>query len=95
MTKEELKDLFTSLGFTRERDKEYNRDVYTNGLFFVTNRNTKLEIFVDYYTIRFQWWYEPNKKVGNSFYLKSVLPNFDANFIKSVVVELCQTYNIK
>lgn len=94
MTKVEIKSVLEKLGFTYERDSEYNRDVYTNKSFFFLNRETKLEIFVDYYTIRFVWWYSRNQKVGTSFYINS-LPKNLKTFIDDVICELINKYNLK
>lgn len=95
MTKEKLKDYLVSLGFTYERDDEFNRDVYTNNLFFVANKNTKLVIYICYYTMRFEWWYESNKKIGTSFYLSKILSMFSGKFIIDTIKNLQEKYNIK
>lgn len=71
-----------------ERDSEYNRD-----LFVYPYENTKLEIFVDYYTLRFVWWYKANKKVGTSFRLQN-LNDVSINFINDVIAKLKTNYNI-
>lgn len=95
MTKEELKVFLTNFGFLCEHDTEYNRDVYTKEDFFVEKRKTKLELYVCYYTMNFQWWYEPNKKVGTSYYLDKILPNFTFEFIKDTIIMLKDKYSIK
>lgn len=86
VSREQIKVYLLSKKFDYERDTEYNRDVFT--AYF---DNTKLEIFVDRYTLRLAWWYDTNKKVGKSFYLSN-LPKFDTNFLKTVIKELFQTY---
>lgn len=95
MTKEEIRTSLESLGFSYERDKEYNRDVYTNEQLIVENKTTKLVLYVCYYTIRFEWWYEATKKVGTSFYVDKILQNFDSNFILDTLKSLQNKYNIQ
>ncbi len=95
MTKEEIKSYLTKLGFTYERDSEYNRDVYINEKLVFDNKTTKLVLYVCYYTIRFEWWYDMTKKVGTSFYVDKILPNFDSDFITKTLKLLQSKYNIQ
>lgn len=67
MTVEEFKNGLAELGYDIFYDEEYHRtECEKDGMF----------IFIDYYTLRFQWWYEENRKVGTSFYVQDFIINF-------------------
>ena len=72
MTAAELKEYLVEQGYRYERDSEYNRDVLTKSDFQVDGKPTKLEIYIDRYSAKVVWWYEPNKKVGVSQYLSKI-----------------------
>ena len=90
MTKEEVKDKLLNLGFTYERNEEYHRDEYTS-----MYKNTKVEIFVDYYSLKLVWWYEPNKKAAKCFYLRYITESLDEKFIEGVIMDLAKIIRIK
>lgn len=87
MNRERLKKYLTSRSFKRDRDSEYNRDLFTNEEFVVEGRRTKIDVFVDRHTVRFVWWYEPDKKVGKSFYMNKI-DSISDDFVKNVVEDL-------
>ena len=68
-SREEISEYLTSEGYRYERDSEYNRDIFTNDNVLVDGNKTKLEIYVDRYSVKIVWWPEANKKVGSSSYL--------------------------
>ena len=90
MTQEEVKDKLLSLGFSYERNNEYHRDEYTS-----MYKNTKVEIFVDYYSLKLVWWYRPNRKAAKCFYLKYMTEPLDDNFVGGVVKDLTKSMMIK
>jgi len=83
MTQEEVKGKLLDLGFTFERNEEYHRDEYTS-----MYKNTKVEIFVDYYSLRLVWWYRPFKKAAKCFYLKYMKEPLDEKFVEGVIMDL-------
>lgn len=85
MTQEEAKDKLLDLGFTYERNEEYHRDEYTS-----TYKNTKVEIFVDYYSLRFVWCYKPNRKAAKFFRLKYMAEPLDEKFVEGVIMDLAK-----
>lgn len=90
MTKEEVKEKLLHLGFTYERNEEYNRDEYIS-----MYKNTKVEIFVDYYSLKLVWWYRPNSKAAKCFYLKYMTESLDDNFVENVIKDLTKHLIIK
>ena len=85
MTKEGVKEKLLDLGFTYERNEEYHRDEYTS-----MYKNTKVEIFVDYYSLKFVWWYKPNRKAAKCFYLKHMNEPLDGVFVGDVIMDLAK-----
>lgn len=85
MTKEEVKEKLLDWGFTYERNEEYHRNEYTS-----MYKNTKVEIFVDYYSLKFVWWYKPNRKVAKCFYLKHMTEPLDGVFVEDVIMDLAK-----
>jgi len=83
MTQEEVKEKLLDLGFTYWRNEEYHRDEYTS-----MYKNTKFEIFVDYYSLKLVWWYRPNSKAAKCFYLKYMTEPLDDNFVEGVIMDL-------
>ena len=83
MTQEEVKGKLLDLGFTFERNEEYHRDEYTS-----MYKNTKVEIFVDYYSLRLVWWYRPFKKSAKCFSLKYMKEPLDEKFVEGVIMNL-------
>ena len=83
MTQEEVKGKLLDLGFTFERNEEYHRDEYTS-----MYKNTKVEIFVDYYSLRLVWWYRSFKKAAKCFYLKDIHEPLDEKFVEGVIMDL-------
>ena len=51
MTREELNQYLLNKGFNYERYTEYNRDLFTTKY-----KGSRIEVFVDFYTLRFVWW---------------------------------------
>lgn len=90
MTKEDVKEQLLNLGFTYERNEEYHRDEYTS-----MYKNTKVEIFVDYYSLKLTWWYRPNSKAAKCFYLKYMTEPLDEKFVGGVVEDLTKSLMIK
>lgn len=90
MTQEEVKDKLLSLGFSYERNEEYHRDEYTS-----MYKNTKVEIFVDYYSLMLGWWYTPNRKAAKCFLLKYMTEPLDENFVEGVIMDLAKHLIIK
>lgn len=90
MTKEEVKEKLLDLGFTYERNEEYHRDEYTS-----MYKNTKVEIFVDYYSLKLVWWYRPNGKAAKCFYLKYMTEPLNNNFVEGVIKDLTKCLIIK
>ena len=90
MTREELNQYLLNKGFNYERYTEYNRDLFTTKY-----KGSRIEVFVDFYTLRFVWWCQPNKKVCKSFYLKDILPSFPDDFVESTISLLAKTYEIE
>lgn len=90
MTKEEVKELFMSLGYAYERDEEYHRDYYTTKY-----NDTKVEIFVDYYTLRVLWWYEPRMRVGKNYRMSQMNEPLGEHFIEDAISDLKKEYGIK
>lgn len=89
MTQEEIKKKLLDLGFTYERNEEYHRDEYTS-----MYKNTKVEIFVDYYSLTLIWWYRPNRKAAKYFNLKYMPEPLD-NFVENVIKNLAKYLIIK
>lgn len=85
MTKEVAKEKLLDWGFTYERNEEYHRDEYTS-----MYKNTKVEIFVDYYSLKFVWWYKPNRKAAKCFYLKNMTEPLDGVFVEDVIMDLAK-----
>lgn len=100
MNNEELKKGFIDAGFEHWRNDEFHRDEYWNKNAKIEFSEKKsivanLEAFVDYYTIRIVWWFEPNRKVGKTYYiekdickidsLKSLLSKFAENVSRNLV----------
>ena len=85
MTKEEVKDKLLSLGFSYGRNEEYHRDEYTS-----MYKNTKVEIFVDYYSLKLVWWYRPNRVAGKCFYLRYMTEPLDEKFVEGVVKDMAK-----
>lgn len=81
--KEEIKEKLLDLGFTYERNEEYHRDEYIS-----MYKNTKVEIFLDYYSLKLVWWYKPNRKAAKCFLLKYMTKPFDEKFIEGVIMDL-------
>lgn len=69
MTNGELRDYLTSEGFKYYRDDDYNRDIFTKAWGKAEGVPSKMEVFVDYYTVMVRWWYEPHKNASTSRYL--------------------------
>ena len=69
MTNGELRDYLTSEGFKYYRDDDYNRDIFTKAWGKAEGVPSKMEVFVDYYTVTVRWWYEPHKHASTSGYL--------------------------
>lgn len=90
MTKEEVKEKLLDLGFTYERNEEYHRDEYTS-----MYKNTKVEIFVDYYSLKLVWWYESNRKAAKCLCLKCMTEPLDDNFVENVIKDLVKCLIIK
>lgn len=90
MTTEEVKDKLLDLGFTYEHNEEYHRDEYTS-----MYKNTKVEIFVDYYSLKLVWWYRPNSKAAKCFYLKYMTEPLNENFVEGVIMDLAKHLIIK
>ena len=55
-----------------------------------TYKNTKVEIFVNYYSLLFVWWYRPNRKVAALFYLKYMTKPLDEKFVEGVIKDLAK-----
>lgn len=89
MTQEEVKGKLLDLGFTYEHNEEYHRDEYTS-----MYKNTKVEIFVDYYSLTLIWWYRPNRKAAKHFNLKYMSEPL-GNFVEGVVKDLTKCLIIK
>ena len=98
MIDEFLGSVLVKRGFTYERESEYNRDVYHTDTFGVDGFSTRLEIYVDYHTLRFVWWHQANRKLGKSYY-RSKLDFCDENgvfaFINEFINYCKSTYNPK
>lgn len=90
MTQEEVKGKLLDLGFTFERNEEYHRDEYTS-----IYENAKVEIFVDYYSLKLVWWYRPSSKAAKCFYLKYMTEHLDDNFVENVIKDLAKCLIIK
>ena len=90
MTKEDVKEQLLNLGFTYERNEEYHRDEYTS-----MYKNTKVEIFVDYYSLKLTWWYRPSSKAAKCFYLKYMTEPLNEKFVEGVVKDLIKSLMIK
>ena len=90
MTQEKVKEKLLDLGFTYERNEEYHRDEYTS-----MYKNTKVEIFVDYYSLKLVWWYRPNSKAAKCFHLKYMTKPLNGNFVENVIKDLAKCLIIK
>ena len=90
MTQEEVKEKLLDLGFTYWRNEEYHRDEYTS-----MYKNTKVEIFVDYYSLKLVWLYRPNSKAAKCFYLKYMTEPLDEKFVEGVIMDLAKCLIIK
>ena len=85
MTQEEAKEKLLDLGFTYHRNDKYHRDEYTS-----MYKNTKVEIFVNYFSLSLVWWYRPNNKAAKCFYLKYMTEPLDENFVEGVIMDLAK-----
>lgn len=72
MTNGELRDSLTNEGFRYYRDDEYNRDIFIKNNLLVDGVETKLEVLVDYYSVKVRWWKESHKHVSICDYLSKL-----------------------
>ena len=59
-----VKEFLLAEGYRYEKD-DYDRDSYIKNV-VVDDKDTKVEVFVDYYTTKIVWWRTPKEKVGTS-----------------------------
>lgn len=90
MTQEDVKEKLLHLGFNYKRNKECLRDEYTS-----MYKNTKVEIFVDYYSLEFGWWYRPNRKAAKFFLLRYMTEHLDDNFVENMIKDLTKCLIVK
>jgi hypothetical protein len=63
----EFKSELIVLGFKREKNTEYNNDVFTNESY--GDGKLCIEVYVDSYNVRFVWKLGNGKRVGKCYYV--------------------------
>ena len=63
----EFKAKLIVLGFKREKNTEYNNDVFTNESY--GDGKLCIEVYVDSYNVRFVWKLGNGKRVGKCYYV--------------------------
>lgn len=63
----EFKSELIVLGFKREKNTEYNNDVFTNESY--GDGKLCIEVYVDSYNVRFVWKLGNGKRVGRCYYV--------------------------
>lgn len=101
MTQEEFKQQLTELDFRYDRYGEYNRDAYDNDHYRLVDHENKiykvrLEIFIDYYTVRMVWWLDNSHKLSKCYYVnKEIRENeLAVSVIRSFIDYCVKTYGV-
>lgn len=103
MNKDEFIEQLTTLGFTKQRESEYNRDYYQNDAYEVDNLRdyskftASLVVLVDYYNITVRWFHQPSKRVSKSYSVyRDLLYYEDVKTLLRIFMEYCiDTFSVK
>ena len=89
MTREEFTNQLESLDFHYDRYGEYNRDAYDND-------QVRLEIFVDYYTVRMVWRLNNSHKLSRCYYVNREIKESElaVSIISRFIVYCVETYKV-
>lgn len=93
MTTEEFKESLIKNGFRREKYSEYHNECFLNEDY----KGMRIELFVDYYSIRIVWYYIKHKKVSKCYYCRKILKEIGSaeTLLDAFVDEVRKSYNIK
>lgn len=103
MNKDEFIEQLTTLGFTKQRESEYNRDYYQNDAYEVDDLRdypkftASLVVLVDYYNITVRWFHQPGKRVSKSYSVyRDLLYYEDVKTLLRIFMEYCiDTFSVK
>ena len=101
MTREEFTNQLESLDFHYDRYGEYNRDAYDNDHYRLVDYENKvykvrLEIFVDYYTVRMVWRLNNSHKLSRCYYVNREIKESElaVSIISRFIVYCVETYKV-
>ena len=91
----EFKAELIVLGFKREKNTEYNNDVFTNESY--GDGKLCIEVYVDSYNVRFVWKLGNGKKVSKCFYIHRDIAECEkvADLISEFIHYSIKLYGIK
>lgn len=101
MTVDEIKQSLTKYEFKYSADDEYHWDVYTNKGYALNIEDKKytiyLEVSINYYNVRFIWYYHGNNKCTKIYYIDKDIPVFPSfeEMVKTFISYCVDFYRVK